>query len=415
MAFQFLKKIFNKEPVEIELREVEVFNRFQDAKEAAGLSLSKEIDTFKKDYDNELNVVKHLLKELKDASLRNPNIPQRELDFMEGNRVAYMKKLVNIFKDVNLPESIDDIEIFHNELQRKLDDFTEQSYRAYNITSQFFGDEVSALGKQLKKIDALDKSFYSIFEDANLKKYSDIEKDINIYSRSEEIVNNIKEDIEDKQKQKKLIETQLEEAKEENKKFIDSEEYQAYSELNTSKAGIDNDISNLFHNFRTYFTSIEHPLKKFSKMAVHNTEWIDAYLEDPYDALKSDKSLLILDIISLLKQNVEQLKLNDKKKNKLLKTLDKMDDDFIKGFKYKLDTLEDKKLNTLEKIDSATVEETLQKLKKDIEDTKNKVKIIDGQIISLENDLDKIDRVHMRNKVIKEIEDLLEVKINIIE
>ena len=66
---------------------------------------------------------------------------------------------------------------------------------------------------------------------------------------------------------------------------------------------------------------------------MHNTEWIDAYLEDPYDALKSDENLVILNILSDLGKNSESLQLNDKKLRKMRKNLKKLSEEFLRSFK----------------------------------------------------------------------------------
>ena len=68
---------------------------------------------------------------LKNAELKNPNIPKKELDFMEGNRIALMKRVVVLARDMTFPEGVDGIVSFHESIQKDLDSFTSDSFRSY--------------------------------------------------------------------------------------------------------------------------------------------------------------------------------------------------------------------------------------------------------------------------------------------
>jgi len=97
---------------------------------------------------------------------------------------------------------------------------------------------------------------------------------------------------------------------------------------------IDEHKSKLFHSF----SIIEMALKKFSRMAFENEKIINKYIENPL-FLIGDDELKIISILKNLEKNIinNQIQLKDKKKEKTLEEIRKMNREFFDNFlqKYK--------------------------------------------------------------------------------
>ena len=96
--FKFLKNLFTeKKKIEIESVKLDDLNNwFQNKAKLANDSLNLQINSIIERLKQETNDTKENLKLLKEATLKNPNIPQKAIHMMEGNREAYIKKVKNL-------------------------------------------------------------------------------------------------------------------------------------------------------------------------------------------------------------------------------------------------------------------------------------------------------------------------------
>ena len=333
---------------------------------------------------------------------------------MEGNRIAYMKKMVVLIKNISPPEKIEDIQGFHEDLQQKLDDFTKQSYRPYAIVSEFFANEAGRIAEDIKRFDSLDKGILKRYKLIGIGKINNISQKIKDYSKSGEILEDMKKEFEEKNKQMETIKSQIKESEEDLASLKESKESKNYYALRKDKEKIDEDIKNYCHNFLTPFSTIQHPLKKYSKIAMQNTEWIDAYLDDPIDALKSDESFILGEILSNIENNSASLNLNQKKLDRMMKTIRKIDKKFVFSFRDRLKQLEEKKKKIDSNLKTTTIIGQISKANEELESLIGREKIIAQHIEELESDISKIDLDKMRKDLIININRLLDVEIKLI-
>jgi len=415
MVFKLLKRIFAKKPEEIELKIDEITSWFSEKAGNADKEMESALIELKKEFEEEIAQTKSNMKELRDAKLRNPNIPKREFDFMEGNRIAYMRKVVDLLKNIRFPDNVDEIQGSDKEFQQKLDYFTKQSYRPYTIVTQFFDNEANRIAANIKRFDTIHKKLLERYKSIGICRFSSLSNKIKDYSRSGEISEQMKSELEEKKKQMGTIKGQVKESEEDVASLQKSREYKDYSKLKAEKESIESDLKNQSHIFLSPFSTIQRPLKKYSKISMKHTEWIDAYLNDPVDTLMSDENLVLCDILSNMKDNSGSLSLNEKKLARLKKVLKKLDKNSLISFRKKFGMLEEKKANTERSLDSTTVIGRISKANEELESIRSKEKIIAQQIEELESDISKIDRDKMMDELVTSINRLLDVEIKLVD
>lgn len=413
MAFEFLKKLFVHEPEDIELSPEDIDSWFSEKAKEKEEELQSALDEFKQMFEKEVESIKENIRALKDAKLRNPNIPERELNFMEGNRVAYMKKVVDLAKSLAIPTKIEDIVSNHSDSQEKLDNFTTQSYKPFMIVSQFFGNETGNIAENIKHFDKIYKNLLAKYESSGIPEFNKINKAIGDYARSKEIIEQIKNNLAEKESQLKAIKEQISDAGKEIASIKKSAEFKDYNKLMEEKEKLDMQLKAHEQTFIAPFSSIQHPFKKYFKIAMKHTEWIDSYLENPVAALKSDQNLALLEILENMGKNIDSLKLNDKKAERLKNTIKKIDKKFCLAFKEKIHEIENKIKEIEDKINSSNIMSQIEKEEETAQSKQSKEKIILQQIEELKSDLGKIDRDKMMVDIVEEINKLLNIVITI--
>lgn len=413
MAFDLIKKMFKKEQEVVELRNEELDEWFYQKADSAEQDMNSSVREYRQKFEDEVASTKENIKELRHAKLRNPNIPQREYDFMEGNRIAYMKKVVDLIKNIEFPSKAEHIPEFHKNFQEKLEEFTKQSYRPFTILNEFFADEISRIVENIKRFDQLDKELSERYESGKIPSMIRINKEIKDYSRSKEVISNLSQEIEDKKKQLENIARQIEDADKELAMLVQSEDHRKFKDTQSNIHQTSEDIKHFNQRFLSPFQAIQHPLKKYSKIAVKQTEWIDAYLEDAIGALRSDDQLVILEIMQSLLENSKPLSLNDKKMRRLKKNIKKLDKDFIESFKSDMQKLEGKKKKSETQKDDSIVRQ-IDDAKEKLESLQKKREIVRQHISDLETDMSKIDLEEMRENLVGKISDTFDVQIKLI-
>ena len=415
MVFEFIKRLFDHEPEGIELSPEDVDSWFSEKAKEKEAELQSALDEFRQAFEAEVKETKENIRLLKDAELRNPNIPQREFNFMQGNRVAYMKKAVDLVKSIILPDKTEDILQFHKDFQGKVDYFTSQSYKPFMIVSQFFSNEAENIAANINKFDKAEKDLLGKYESIGIPKFSKISKSIKDHARAKEIIEQIKHNLEEKEKQLEAIKAQIGDADKEIELMNKSAEYKDYHQLKQEKEKLNKKLKMHEQTFTAPFSSIQHPFKKYFKIAMKHTEWIDSYLENPVTALKSDQDFVLLEIFANMENSIESLKLNDKKAERFKSTIKKLNKEFCLDFIKEIKEIEGKIKEIKNKLNSASIISQIEKEEEAARFHKSKEKIIQQQIDELKSDQVKIDRDKMMDEIIEEISKLLNLNIKLVK
>ena len=100
---KFLKKFFSSPEIPQEKIQLDQMTSWIDDKsKIISEDLDNKINQTLEKINGEKEKIKENLKILETAKLRNPNIPERAITIMEGNRSAFIRKVSYFFTNINL-------------------------------------------------------------------------------------------------------------------------------------------------------------------------------------------------------------------------------------------------------------------------------------------------------------------------
>lgn len=412
--FEFLKKIFKNEeelPEEkIPINDLSVW--FEDKSKKILNGLNSKIKVIKDRINEEIEKTKQSLETLRNAQLRNTKIPFRAKQVMEGNREAYIKRVDIFLKQIDLERDYNDLLDFCNNFDNMLTDFGKSTIKTYHILQEFFANESSAIAGKIKNLDNLIKEIKDKIKEADIDSIKSIKENIILLNNEIKEREGNKEELEKKGKEAEKLTKLTKEITENIENLKKDEEYERLGKLTSEKdkiiKSIDNHKSKLIHSFSV----IEMALKKFSRMAFENEKIIDKYLENSL-FLFEDWELKIIKILKDLEENIlnNHIQLKDKKKEKTLKEIKKMDKEFFAGFLKEYKELKEKLDEINDEINKIDIQNKINELNKNKKDDELKLGDIEKEIERLKKNIDKGQIDNLKEKIQKNINDLLKIKV----
>jgi myosin heavy subunit len=342
----------------------------------------------------------------------NPKISPKEIQFMIGNREAYINKTRLFIRTLeNMKE--EKIEDTLKNYDRQVQNYASSTLRPYRILQEFFRDNMDGIAAKLKEID-------NLFSDlkTELQKYEDID---NIKKGLEEAkIERIKKD--DLSKDIKVLDQKLKKAQEDieelrdiDQKLVESEEYKKLNQIKKEEENVCREKEQIQNSIHSDFALLQRPLRKYERIALSHNKLVQSYVEDPMKALLSDSKLKIIEVLENLYRNVaeEKIMLKDKKKEKTLKQIKKMSKEYLKELVDKYRVLQTKQQRLHDQILSDATCEKINRIKKDIEAKDIELSRVKQELETKKEKLDKID-IAAKLSIIKEkMEDLIDKKIEI--
>lgn len=264
------------------------------------------------------------LKKLDEAELQNKKIPARALSLMEGNRAAYIRRVELFLQFIERHENV--MAQFEDELLK----FGKATVKPYHVLQEFFAHESAGVSSVIREISiTMDNLVKSLKTDGNAlnlaEKINELETH---YRRVESLKSSLKALESEKESLQKSISASSglisgEKEKESYKKLLDErgelEDAVKVRQLKESE-------------LHQHFSVLERALKKLSKSSISHQNLISSYIEEPVSALKSDKSLQILQVLSELKEGIGSLDLKDKKIEKTMHEIDFLSSAYLRAF-----------------------------------------------------------------------------------
>jgi len=350
---------------------------------------------------------KKALIELENAKLMNEGITLKEKQFMEGNRLAYIKK-VNYFLSKISPGkmSLSEAHSFLENYRKEAIDFAKGSLRAFQITSNFFGDQLDKITRGIKEIDRSINTVSDLLHKENIVAINEIKKKIKelneLIDKREELMNLVEEE------EKNYDESKIAKADYELK-ILKLKKHPAYlelQELNERLKGFEDESKILKSQFLDSFMQIDKALKKVSKLGDEGL--IAKYLEDPVSTILSDSELKILDILKRTKEALEanQLEIEEKKKEKIIARINEITKEYLVNFVVKHNDLELKKSDVNRLIKQNSSMSDLNELHYKLDHTKDKQVKTTEKIKKLNQQLEKLEIEEIKNKIQEKLKKL---------
>ena len=153
-------------------------------------------------------------------------------------------------------------------------------------------------------------------------------------------------------------------------------------------------------------------LKKYERITLEQ-KLVRSYLKNPLQILLLDKELKIVKLLAKMNNLIVdgRIELKDKKKNKILQKLTKLDRTYFKNF-----TRKHKKLTTEINIHSLeqekmTIIKKVEEQEKSIKQKKDKLNSTKNDIENLTLELEKINIEKLKNNLTKEIKQVINIEI----
>ena len=405
---EFLKKIFqNEEQQSRSLAEVKLHNLEEWLNEKSKPLLEEvrlRIKEILYKVNEELQRTRFNVEVLENAKLQNPNIPFKAKQYMEGNRKAYIRSVSSFLGHMEINNKdyfylIDFCKLFDELIY----DLNKGTLRSYTILQEFFANETSKIANNLKNFDILFKELKSVLNDEKMVAVNiTIEKIQNLKAKIKQKIN-MDVDFKSIEAELKLANNEKESTMADIEKFNKSEEHNSFLRLNEEKKAKQNAFYNDENMILQSFSVLERPLRKYSHVAFEHEELVLDYLNNPISTLTDDKNFAIINILKNLEKmlNENRLQVDDKKKEKSLEEIKKLNkkfiDQFLKkyfSFKSEFEEIENKikvsgvtdkfknfnkKLEGINvKIEKDTVE--FERLKNDVTKLTNSIKELTGDI-----------------------------------
>tara|TARA_Y100000310_G_scaffold159115_1_gene158624 strand:+ start:46909 stop:48156 length:1248 start_codon:yes stop_codon:yes gene_type:complete len=337
-------------------------------------------------------------------------VEARVQNIVIGHRDNYVREIELFLRELNLPEDkFDSIEAcvraskFNQQLDDSLVVLSKRTAKAYQATQHLFFDRVEEVFKLLTEINKLVKGF----ELSGLSEVLRIQ-DLIIFLEADRQRKFNHEKISDKIKhQQAVLKDEKLLVKEKIDKLLQSEEYQKQLELRQSVTQVEEEGQAVDRNIFSFFSKLTKPLKKFERIA-EDRVLINKYLKDSVLSFKEDKDLMILEVLSKLKKNLNSLNFDKKQEGNFLQLILKAEKGYLRELANNCATVDAKSQVLQDQLKGDSSEDRFKELKSREVVLSNKIEEMQAEIDSSMENFSKIDlSVHK-----EEIKSLVRTKFN---
>ncbi|MBU0461796.1 MAG: hypothetical protein KJ574_04380 [Nanoarchaeota archaeon] len=293
--------------------------------------------------EKETEELKHHLKKLKDASLMNPNIPEKERQIMEGNRNSYLQQHAVLLAQTATPEQInyktalEYTKRFHEAAKILVKSTAKNS----QVLKFFFEHELFNVTQRIKVItEEVDRMTNWLNDDSKGVAYVEqVNEKINSFigkcKHRKELMSKMDEEkkkLENSRVMKRKFEKEVEAIK-------SMQEYSDFERLNTQRDTLISDMKQLEADLHHVFSQIDKPLRKYERVAVEDVVLVADYNSDSISALLGDEEFKIIKILESMKTAIQKgsIELKESDKEKVLQRIGNLNKEFFKNFVFRYD------------------------------------------------------------------------------
>lgn len=331
--FDFLKK---KGPEELSFSNI---GEWLD-KQVADKKLNQRVANSKDVINSKILGVHRLLDELEKAGLRNENIPMKAKHMMEGHRKAYIHRLKRFLDEMEVPDDFSQIGFYAANFSESLTKLSEETQKNFFVLKEFLEEPLSKVIKGVKGIEDelvklqsdIEREGIELIKDAKirLKQYQD---DLKRKAMLEEEKISQSKELDSLKERKFKLEARLDE-------LHQTKEYDEFKGLLDNKKTNEERLKQIEQELKVMFAELNRPLRKFKHSSLQE-RLIDKYLLDPFGAIEDDASLVILEVLAKMKQELSNLELSDSQLEKAQELIEKLSREFFMDKRMEIDRLKD--------------------------------------------------------------------------
>jgi hypothetical protein len=409
-----VKGMFAKEPEvteEISLENIDAW--FEKKYSSKKDFLRGQIEGIRAKIKEQASSAKENAENLKNAQLRNPNIPEKAKHYMEGNRETYIKRTEQFLEHLNVPTSAEHLKDFLADFEKRIEEFGKYTLRPYAILKEFFEEEASKIAANIREIDNLTKEVKKVLKESKIKEMDSIKEDISRLKNKINQKKSISDEISKKEslvgdssKEKQKLTDTLDEKK-------SSKEYRDYQhlkqKLETTKKATAEKEAEISH----VFSSLERPLKKYLRVAFSDKNLLEKYIANPVGALTQDFGLKIVSILENMKKSITDntIELKDKQKQRARADIEKLSKEFLSKFLSEYAQIKKKEDEIKKEMKSFTVMDEINSAKEKLDITSAMLDKAKQDYENLNMEYVKIDIEKLKKELAEKINSAAEAKV----
>ena len=344
--------------------------------------------------------------------MQNPKIPERVKTIMEGNRDAFIKKTKQFFSNIdtdynNYNELIEKC----NKVNHEIDSLGKGTARSYQILNEFFAREAENVARNIKNIENYSKDIKNSIKDNKISIINKIKNDIESIKNKIKLKEQYSDELNNENNNLKNNETKKSETEKKINEIKSSSGYEDYRKLLEEKENVKSKLSGIENRIFHDFSVLEKALKKYAKIALENEKLILDYLSNSIITLIKDNELEILKILDSLKNAIDELGLDDKKKEKSLEKIGELDGVYLMKIRDDFGT-EKQRLNEItSSIENNESNNELESNNNELNNVKTNIENLNNKISNLNNELEKININKLKENLANEVNDVVNSKI----
>lgn len=393
---EFLKKIFQNEEQEVKkvlkinLQSLEewVNEKSKPIKE----DIDQRTEKILMKVNEEIQKVRFNTEILENAKLQNPNIPYKAKQYMEGNRKAYIRA-INSFLGLMEINNKDYFYLFDfcEQFDKLINDLNKGTLRSYTILQEFFANETNKIAENLKNFDNLFGDLKLTVNDKDILMINNIKEKISSLKAKTRQKINLDVDFKNAEADLILMQDQKDDIMADIINFNESEEHLKFLQLNEEKKNKQDTLYDDENQILQCFSVLERPLRKYSHVAFEHEEIVLDYLKQPIETLANDRNQQILDILKNLKDllNENKLQIDDKRKEKSLEKIKKLNSEFIEQFLKRYRSFKAEMEEIENKIKASGIPEKMKNFNKHLEEINSRIEKNNEEFNKLKNDIIK--------------------------
>ncbi len=351
--FEKIKSFFSApEPEKIELDEKGLRDWLDKEIKGKAETFKTRLKEIEKEIEDLKKSVLEKLDELEGKKIEDVRVPVRIKNKFEGNKISFRKNIEYFFSKLPSLRGDEDLKVVKENLDTILDELNKVNHKPALVLKNFFSNEVMEIGNDIKSIENCYKKAMEAHEGLNLGILKNARENLNEYYNEKERIKQHKKNISQLQKELESLEKESSKIKNKIKKVETDSEYKKLLELINEKEGIEKEIRQEKEKVRNYFSTLGQAIKKFSRASL-DEEVGNSFSESVDDTFLLFDKKRIIDFLTSLQNSLEKgsLELKEKKREKSLLFLKKMDPGCIETFKTHVSNLEKRKDEIKEIID----------------------------------------------------------------
>ena len=395
---EFIKKIFQNEEqeakklVEISLQDLEEW--VEEKSKPLMDEVRRQTEEILMKVSEEVERTRFSVEILENAKLQNQNIPFKAKQYMEGNRKAYIRS-VNSFlghMDINNKDYFYLFE-FCKQFDELINDLNKGTLRSYTILQEFFANETNKIAQNLRNFDKLFKELGAALNGEKMVAVNATKEKIKLLQGKARQRINLGVDFKTTEAAVKLANDEKNSIMVDIALFSKSEEHSNFINLNEERKNKERSFYEDQNQVLQSFSILERPLRKYSHIAFEHEEIVLEYLKEPVEALANDKQMKLVEVLQNLEKmlNDNQIQLDEKKKEKSVEEIKKLNKEFVGQFVKKYFSFKGEIHELENKITSTGVAEKLKDFNKKLEDVNFRIEKNNEDYGRLKNEIGKLD------------------------